>query len=151
MSRLSDHLEKHKWKYILGGTIVVAGITTLIVRKNIGLLCGPNPRLLCGPGGSGKIAVDNTARSFSFNMFSDNAGNTTINHNAVTTIHNGARGNSGFVTRCVDTGEVFSTQNAAAKAFEKVKHNIKNMGRRRFIIVISTQRSHCRIQLNRFI
>ena len=117
MSKLSDHLEKHKWKYILGGTIVVAGITTLIVRKNLGLLGGPYPRLLGGPGGSGKIAVDNTARSFSFNMFSDNAGNTTINHNAVTTIHNGARGNSGFVTRCVDTGEVFSTQNAAAKAF----------------------------------
>lgn len=88
MSKLSDHLEKHKWKYILGGTIVVAGITTLIVRKNLGLLGGPYPRLLGGPGGSGKIAVDNTARSFSFNMFSDNAGNTTINHNAVTTIHN---------------------------------------------------------------
>jgi len=118
LSKLSDHLEKHKWKYILGGTIVVAGITTLIVRKNLGLLSGPYPRLLSGPGGSGKIAVDNTARSFSFNMFSDNAGNTTINHNAVTTIHNGARGNSGFVTRCLETGELFPTQNAAAKAYD---------------------------------
>ena len=119
MGKIKEHLKKYKVCYVGAACLVVgAGFTCLMMRKDIGLLCGPNSRLLCGHEGSGKIAVDNTARSFSFNAFSDNSGNTTITHNAVTTIHNNSRGHSGFVTRCLETGDVFSTQNAAAKAFD---------------------------------
>lgn len=116
--KIKNHFKKYKWYYIIGGSLVFAGVTGLILRKNLDLLCGSNPHLLCGSGGSGKTAVDNAARSFSFNLFSDNSGNTAINHNAVTTIHNGTRGNTGYVTRCLDTGDLFQTQNAAARAYD---------------------------------
>lgn len=115
---IREHFSKHKWRYVIGGSLLFAAITVVILRKNTSLLSGLDPRFLSGPGGSGRIAVDNTVRSFSSNPFSRNSGNITINHNAVTTIHTGTRGHSGFMTRCVDTGELFLTQTADAKAFD---------------------------------
>ena len=38
--------------------------------------------------------------------------------NITTNIYNKTKGHPGFVTRCVETGELFETQNAAASFFE---------------------------------
>jgi hypothetical protein len=47
----------------------------------------------------------------SLNFFAKDSGN------MVTTIHNGSKGHPGFITRCIETGELFATQGSAARAF----------------------------------
>lgn len=102
---VKTYISKHKVVCCnIGSSVVVAGITVFIMRKNPGLLCGSGSGLLCG----------SEARSFSF--LSKVNGNQNIK--AVTTIHTGSKGSSEFVTRNLDTGEVFITQGDAAKAFD---------------------------------
>lgn len=112
MSKIKTHLKRYKETYIYVGAGVLAGITLLIVRKNIVLRGGTSSSLRGGFEGSGKIASDNVARSFSF------LGNSSVEINPVVTIHQGTTGNPGFVTRCINTGELFETQKAAARAFD---------------------------------
>jgi hypothetical protein len=56
-------------------------------------------------------------------------------NNVVTTIHTESKGNSGFVTKCIETGEIFSTQGDAARAFgipEEFMSKHLNYGRELF-------------------
>ena len=112
---IKKHFAEHKEVYIgIGIGLTLAGITWVIVRgKSTDLVAGSVPDLVAGTGDSAGSVVDNTTRSFSFGF---NNHTTSIN-NAVTTIHTGTRGNPGFVTRCIETGELFETQDAAARAF----------------------------------
>lgn len=115
LDKLKTHIHEHRDVYIgVGIGLTIAGITWTIVRgKSTDLVAGSVPDLVAGTGDSARSVVDNTTRSFSFGF---NNHTTSIN-NAVTTIHTGTRGNPGFVTRCIETGELFETQDAAARAF----------------------------------
>ena len=101
--RIKKHFRKHKWKYIIGGTIVLAGVTTLILRESRAVLYAGADCPVTESAGS-----FNSARS----IFGS------ANNNVVTTIHRGTSGHPGFVTRCVETGELFETQGAAARNFD---------------------------------
>lgn len=113
MGKVRDHF-KQNWKLYagIGAGVAVASVTCLIMKNN-DLLCGSCSPLRCGSEELGRAVVDNTTRSSIFGW-----GNTssTVN-NAVTTIHQGTRGPSGFVTRCIDTGELFQSQRLAASTF----------------------------------
>ena len=87
--------------------VVLAGITLLVVRGissrtvqgAIGMLDGTGSRALPVAGGE-------TTGSVSFN-----------NPVHTVNIYNGTSGHPGFLTRCIETGEVFTSQRAAARAF----------------------------------
>jgi len=103
IQKIKKHIEDHKIVYSCAvTTVVVAGITCLIMRES-------HAKLLGGMDWPEKAPVDSLFIS-GRSMF----GSTT---NVVTTIHKGTKGNSGFVTRCIETGELFETQSAAARAF----------------------------------
>lgn len=105
MSKLKEHIKKNESTYkAIGCGFLFAGFTYTIMKRNPELLSGSGSKLLSG----------SEVRSFS--LFSKVNGNQ-INK-AVTTIHTGDRGHSGFVTKCLDTGELFRSQKAAARAFD---------------------------------
>ena len=111
--KIKEHFRKHKWKYIIGGTIILAGVTTLIVR-------GSRTKLVAG------MDWLERAPTGSF-IFGDGNYN-----NTVTTVHTGMRGNPGFVTRCVETGELFENQGVASRTFgipESIMSKHLNYGR----------------------
>ena len=115
LERVKKHFKKHKELYIgIGIGIGLAGITCLIMKES-------STKLVAGldsPVPSG------TTGSFIFG--SNNRGN------IVTTIHNNNRGNPGFITRNIESGELFETQGAAAKAFnipESILSKHLNYGR----------------------
>lgn len=117
MSKLKIHLKRHKTFYVgLGTGIVLAGITVLIVKGRLALQSPPGPSFA----DSGKeLCTKLDARmewsektptgSFIYGYNNHN--------NTITTIHNGGRGHSGYVTRCVETGELFATQGDAARTY----------------------------------
>lgn len=113
---IKKHFAEHKEVYVgIGIGLTLAGITWVIVRgRNTSVHGALGSDLHGGSEGFGRSVVENTTRSLSFGF---NNHTTSIN-NAVTTIHKGSRGPSGFVTRCVETGELFETQDAAARAFD---------------------------------
>lgn len=119
MTLIKEHLCRYQVIYISAtSSMVVAGVTWFIMRKNTGLLCGPGFELLSESKEPGKVAVNSTARSFSFNFLTKDSGNQKTRNNIYATIHNGNKGSSGFITRSLDTGQLFETQKAAAEAFE---------------------------------
>lgn len=86
---IKEHVARHKTAYLIGSFVVVAGITYLVVRKMT----------------SGQDNV--TVRSF----------NILSNHpSIVTMIESNRQGPPSWVVRCLDTGEWFSSQRAAALA-----------------------------------
>ncbi|HXQ36637.1 MAG TPA: hypothetical protein VN843_21675, partial [Anaerolineales bacterium] len=101
--KAKTHVQEHKAIYILGG-VCFAGISYIIMRENSDLLCGSDSELLRG----------SEARSLF--LFSKVTGDQTTK--AVTTIHTGSKGHPGFVTRSIETGELFANQNDAARAFD---------------------------------
>lgn len=100
--KIKNHFERHKTAYLVGAGITFAGITCLIMRKNV------VSHLDAGANGPSPV----TTHSFSFNFFSKRSGI------IVTTIHNGSRGHPGFRVRNLDHMLDFDTQGAAARAFE---------------------------------
>lgn len=119
---ITTHFEEHRETYrsaviLVPLTFTVARITRPYMRRVPVLLSKTGPKLLSGAGEPGRVMVDNTIRPFSFSFASRNAGNVSIVNNAVTTVHNGSRGNSGFITKHIPTGQLFATQKAAAEAF----------------------------------
>lgn len=121
--RIKEHFRKHKWKYIVGGTIVLAGVTTLILRESrAALYAGADCPVTESADFLQTMEESRTklvagmdwlerAPTGSFIFGDGNCNNT------VTTIHTGIRGNSGYVTRCIETGELFENQGVAARTF----------------------------------
>lgn len=101
--KTKKHFKEHRELYFGIGiglaTTGIAAITWLIMKESSTKLQG------------GLDSPDLSGATGSF-IFGNNSGK------VVTTVHNGTRGNSGYITRCVETGELFETQGAAAKAFD---------------------------------
>jgi len=101
--KVKKHLKKHKDLYIgIGLGIGFASITWYIMRDR-------HATLLSGVDGLKTADVSATVRPISF--FSNQK------NDIVQTIHNGSRGNPGFLTRSVEYGLTFDTQGEAARAF----------------------------------
>ena len=104
--KIKKHFEKHKVLYSCAATgIVVAGLTTFIMR-------GSHAKLVAGMDWPEKAPVDSLLFLSGKSVFGS------VTNNPVTTIHKGIKGNPGFVTRCIETGELFATQGDAARAFD---------------------------------
>lgn len=103
--QIKEHWEKHKVKYLCTGTAVSSAIITLfIVRRNdSGLRCEPDSGLRCEP--------DIVAPSLNFRDIIGDYNTVTQN------IYKGEKGHPGFLTRCIETGELFSSQKTAADHF----------------------------------
>lgn len=104
MSKFKNHLTKHKWKYILGGTIVVAGITMLITRHRL------VPHI-----------------EYSSNVFAQDSINVlgkNVVTNNVSFISSNRQGSPSWVVRCLETDQVFTSQNSAAKALNISASNL---------------------------
>lgn len=97
--KVKEHIKRHEVLYAsIGSSVVVAVITALIMRESHAELdAGTDDGLVNKP--------------FMGSLFGSHT-------NSVVTIHNGSRGNPGFVTRCLETGEIFANQGDAARAFE---------------------------------
>lgn len=106
---VKTHFHKYQAAYSCGAVAVVtAGITALILREHVAEGLGSTaPEGLGSTGGFGRVQT----RAFSFALFQKDSGN------AVTTIHNGSRGNPGFITRNLETGRVTATQTKMAEEF----------------------------------
>jgi hypothetical protein len=124
--KIKAHFEDHKQFYIgLGIGLGLAGITWLIVKEryptltdSVGVAREPRTVLVAGAEPTGSL-------TFAKSLFGDAT-------NVVTTNYNGGRGNPGFITRCVETGELFLTQGDAARAFgipESILSKHLNYGR----------------------
>ncbi len=110
MEKVKDHVRKYKTFYVgVGVGLGVAGITWAIMRdRHLMIQRVVDPEIQRVTGELGKVQT----RSFSFALFMRDSGNVT------TSLHTGERGHPGFMTRCLETGEIFRTQYQAAKAFE---------------------------------
>lgn len=138
-SGIKNHFQKYKVIYIVGGVLIIAGATTLIMRKNIILRGGMDSLLRGGIEGSGKTAVDNTARSFLLSA-KDSIGDTlavqktplethgsyifknsvvnfgSMDGSTVSVVERVGRGHPGYLTRCLENNLVYKSQRAAADA-----------------------------------
>lgn len=113
------HFKENRKFYIGVGTgVAFAGITCLIMRDEKPTYWAH--RSLKEPHTMLDAGVDRPARESmgSFFFGQSTFGSVTNVNNAVTTVHKGSKGHPGFVTRCVETGEIFATQGDAAKAFD---------------------------------
>ena len=117
---LKNHVVRNKERYIVGAAVVTGVIITVVImKKNQNLRCGFSSVLRCGAEGLGGD-VGNTTRSsynFSQSISIGKARDTTVTYAPIFSAYSGKRGSSGFITRCLETGEVFKTQSAAAEAF----------------------------------
>lgn len=104
--KVKKHLSAHKELYLgLCVGLTIAGITYLIMRDPESIL----PSGIDAELPSGSVAPDQAQTGFF--IFAD-----TINGDIATTVYNGTRGHPGFITRCIETGELFLTQSSAARS-----------------------------------
>lgn len=97
MIKITEHLRKHKWKYILGVSVIAsAGITTLIMRR-----C-----FIPYIENSDCIFAQNSVNILGKNVVTNN----------VSYISSNRQGPPSWVVRCLETDQVFTSQNAAAKS-----------------------------------
>jgi hypothetical protein len=100
--KIKNHIQSNKEVYlVLGTTVVVAGITCLIMRGCYAVLLS---------GADGLKTAEASVTVSPLLIFAKT-------NNVVTTVHNGTRGNPGFMTRNLDYHLEFSTQADAARAF----------------------------------
>jgi len=99
VDRIKAHIKKHKPVYILGGVIVIAGITYLIVRST---------RLQGGLGINGLQGGPSNTASFNFGK------NTKLDH--VNFILSNRSGPPSWITFCEETQEKLNSQRAMALA-----------------------------------
>lgn len=112
MNKLKEHFKRHKNFYFgLAIGIGVAGITYAIMKeKPIGLPSGSMPELPSGSGPSIFVSGDS-------------------NHLApiiTTNVYNKGRGHPGYFVRCVESGEIFSSQKKAANFFGITESNLSS-------------------------
>ncbi len=105
------HWEKYKWWYISTGALLLAGITLVVVRSHQGT--AGNVRII-GRSTAGNVRI--IGRSSSVHI-----GDNVYNLSATTGVEYG-----GFMTRCVETGEVFSSQIRAAIAYDISPTSLSN-------------------------
>ena len=94
VDQVKQHIKKHKTIYICVAVVVVTTIAAVVVTRKV-MLAKFSPEVIS------KVSVAEGA------TIGDNA-------HITTNIYNGLRGHPGFQTLCLDTGEVFSSQNDAA-------------------------------------
>ena len=109
IEKVKTHFKENKRVYITG--VVVAGVTTVIMRGRYAIL-------LRGMDGLKTAEASVTVRPLSF--FSNQT------NDIVSTVYNGGRGHSGFMTRNLDYGLVFETQADAARAFNISPSNLSS-------------------------
>ena len=107
--QIKKHYEEYKTAYyICGGAILVVAsvlITRGIMKKNLsGVLSVPDTGMLSVP--SPNVQLEDSA-SLLF------AQGNNINQK-VKVIYKGEKGHPGFITKCLETGDVFSSQKKAA-------------------------------------
>ena len=112
--RVKEHVKKHKELYLgIGVGVGLAGITCLIMKDK-------DLRAVLPQGADGRDAVTTGSLSFANNSkFGDGA-------NIVTAIHYGTAGHPGFITKCVETQDLFGTQGEAARSFG-IPENVMSM------------------------
>lgn len=108
MSKITDHFEEHKKAYIIGGCVVLAGFTCLIMRdKDVTQRIKRGIPVLAHRGiPVVDESVSNTPRQTA--VF----GKTVMNN--VSYISANRQGPPSWVVRCIETGEVFTSQAKAA-------------------------------------
>ena len=120
--KLRAHWQEWRGFYIgVAVGVVLAGITLLVVRGALrshdlrALRLGSNETtmrksLSAAPRLGADCPIQESTGSFS------SAGDMYINSHVVQTTHTGRVGHPGFITRCVETGELFLSQGDAARA-----------------------------------
>ena len=98
IEEVKTHIQKHKVAYLVGSHIVIAGITYAIMRSTV-LQRGAGVGIL-------HSEVTNTASPFSF------GNKQSIN---IITVLESQKGHPGWPVRCVETGQKWLSQGAAAK------------------------------------
>ena len=107
VERCKTKYQKRKVLYNLAGvmalTFAVATITHGVVKRNC------VPRLL------DVVDRPGTESTNSFSFFENSS---VGNNNVITTnVYGGSKGHPGFVTRCLETGDIFETQGSAAEYY----------------------------------
>ena len=132
--RVSAHLKKY-WPVYLGSAIGIAGITWGIMKENrvpnlfdssdsVGSLSNPEiGSSVTGTAGSSVTGTGETSGFFFQPQVVDNHG--VINLQQV--IEARRSGPPSWVVRCVDTGDVYTSQRAAATALGIDERNISKM------------------------
>ena len=105
--KIKNHFIKHKEAYIVGGcSILVAGITCAIMR---GKYTSSHQEL--DSERLRRSEPDMTVNTRPLNIF-NNKPITSV----VTVVEREGRGHTGYIIRCLETGDVYFTQNEAAEA-----------------------------------
>ena len=105
---IKKHFTEHKEVYIgIGIGLTLAGITWVIVRGH-----KPGLAMQTGPGTSYADPVLSSTGDASPLIFAPGAESVTTN------IYTGKKGHPGFITRCIETGDIFSSQQKAADYFQ---------------------------------
>lgn len=139
-SRTKEHLKKYKTIYIVVGTsVVVAGITTLIMRANSGsiiirdtIVDAQRDTIVLGK----RSTPNNFPQPIGFTI--GEAAQSTIGVlgekvdikdttlNVVSYFSSGRQGPPSWVVRCLETGDVFTSQRAAAFAMGLAQDHLSN-------------------------
>ena len=96
--KLKGHFKKHYRIYVLAGTILISVSVGILVGKNV------NTRKMIKIIGDGAVSLIDSQIDTA--MISP-----TVN------IHLERRGHPGYLVQCLETGEVFASQNRAADVF----------------------------------
>lgn len=108
--KVKEHVKKNKVAYSVAiTTVVVAGFTYLITRDPKSVLQRGADAVLQ----RGAVSPDQ-AKTGTFIFAS--GGSSVTTGDITTNVHAGTRGHPGFLTRWIETGEVFKSQGAAARA-----------------------------------
>lgn len=100
---LKSHFERNKTAYVSGGMLALAGITCFIMRgSSAGIQGVPESGIRGVPDGLTKVTV--TPLSLFSNRMST----------AVTVIASNRQGPPSWVVRCIETGDIFTSQRSAA-------------------------------------
>lgn len=113
---IKDHIERNKKRYICAGvvvgTLVFALITHRIVRRTrYPIALGAKDAVAHGATSS-VVQLENAPSIFYKSKSIDYHPSHTVNY------YTGKKGHPGFMTRCLETGEIFSSQKKAAKAYD---------------------------------
>jgi hypothetical protein len=104
------HVQKHKGKYIFGASVVtVAGITCLVMRGRV------PQHISCGIPVAAQGGIPVLGESVALQNVVTGRNNVL---NAVSYISANRQGPPSWVVRCLETGDVFTSQKAAAIAMD---------------------------------
>lgn len=100
IEKIKEHIHRHKVAYSCGATaVVVAGITCVVMRGRY--------EALANGGAYGPKTIDTSVTVRPLSILSRQ-------ETAVSVISRNGRGHPGYIIRCVETGEYFSSQRITA-------------------------------------